>query len=165
MATTLSDAVESRSRHAKTRFRPLKIRHCRPKRQPRDELQNAVTGAARDTLLLSLANDFRRYFFDHWRVELAQQRNASSHSSLALQFALIEGKLRDVQAHLAALEQQVHVHLAALDQQVKHNSNTLDALYECIEMFSSQCDEFEQQLGRVAEKRAPIDISAKHDCL
>jgi hypothetical protein len=89
----------------------------------------------RDQLLLSLADDFKRYYFERWREELAMQRGSPS---MSLQQTLIAGKVNDTNSQLAAIATQ-------LDE----NTSTMRQLYECVDRLIDHCSNLEQRVSRI----------------
>lgn len=97
----------------------------------------------RDALLLSLANDFKRYFFNQWRYELSQQRlNIDENSP---QILLTNGKIN-------AAVGPLYLHCKQLQDQIKLCEQTQATFCDCLNTILNRLDNIDSRLQQVEKK-------------
>lgn len=106
----------------------------------------------RDELLISLAADFKRYFFESWRQELRAQRSTSLSPSVAQ--TLLLGKVNELQRHQWTLETNLSEISQSMAQKCVGDEQTLTSLYACVEQLVQQ---YELLNNRVALLESGFD--------
>jgi len=89
-----------------------------------------------DELLCSLADDFKKYYFEEWRRELAAQRSNS-------QFTLLAARLEEVKQENEQLRQRVE----ALEDQVQMHKERLRFVYSKTQLCNEQLCEMASLLA------------------
>lgn len=101
----------------------------------------------RDELLISLAADFKRYFFESWRQELRAQRSTSLSPSVAQ--TLLLGKVNELQRHQWTLETNLSEISQSMAQKCVGDEQTLTSLYACVEQLVQQYELLNNRVARL----------------
>lgn len=102
-----------------------------------------ITEDEKNDLLLLLASDFKRYYFDQWRFEMAQQR--SKDDEFSAQTLYVKGKISDA---VQPLQQQN----LRLQQDLCTCFETIDILTDCVQALTEQLNAIELRLDRLEKK-------------